>query len=277
MFSFVNPSYPKLALSLTFAVAFACDALASTHPTRTLPQMMTEADFVFEGTVVHIDHRVSDVVSAGDVVLPHTFVTFQIEEVVKGSSDSGNTITLRFLGGPDGKGRVLGVAGLPQFRAGDHDMLFVKKNGEMVCPLVGWEFGRLRIVRGELYDALGGELWMTPGGEFVPGPKVIDVDAENHPPVSKQVDPAKHEHDEFAPPVGAWRADAAGMREVLRFQWATLKSTQALEEPKPAKSARISDSFRAPQFTSTRSTNPATRALPAKSAPKHDPEVETKD
>lgn len=239
--------------------------------------MMTEADFVFEGTVVHIDHRVSDVVSAGDVVLPHTFVTFQIEEVVKGSSDSGNTITLRFLGGPDSKGRVLGVAGLPQFRAGDHDMLFVKKNGEMVCPLVGWEFGRLRIVRGELYDALGGELWMTPGGEFVPGPKVIDVDAENHPPVSKQVDPAKHEHDEFAPPVGAWRADAAGMREVLRFQWATLKSTHALEEPKPAKSVRISDSFRAPQFTSTRSTNPATRALPAKSAPKHDPEVETKD
>ncbi|MCU7924102.1 MAG: hypothetical protein KZQ88_15540 [Candidatus Thiodiazotropha sp. (ex Dulcina madagascariensis)] len=45
-----------------------------------------EAEFVFIGTVEAIDYRTSSVTSEDEVALSHTFVTFKIQEVLKGKA-----------------------------------------------------------------------------------------------------------------------------------------------------------------------------------------------
>jgi len=55
-------------------------------------------------------------------------------------------------------GRILLASGLPLFQVGDHDILFVRGNGESACPLVGCEGGRYRVIRGGLYSDDGREI-----------------------------------------------------------------------------------------------------------------------
>lgn len=45
-----------------------------------------EAEFVFLGTVQRVSYRMPDVLEKDHVALPHTFVTYKIEEVLKGIS-----------------------------------------------------------------------------------------------------------------------------------------------------------------------------------------------
>ena len=127
------------------------------------------ADLIFLGTVLAVEYRNSDVEDPRDAAIPHTFVTLQIERSFKGRSEAGDVITLRFRGGPDGKGRVLTVPGVPLFQVGGRELLFVRGNGEAMCPLVGWHQGRLRVVDGLAYTDDGREVWLEPGGGFAFG------------------------------------------------------------------------------------------------------------
>lgn len=241
MFSLCSFLNSKAALGLACAAALAADALASTHSRRSLPEMLETSKLVFDGTVIGVEHRNSDVVAPGDRALPHTFVTFRIESLVKGSSADGNTITLRFLGGPDGTGRVMTVAGLPQFRVGDRDVLFVKQEGDKLCPIVDWEHGRMRIVRGDAYTALGGELWITPEGGVVHGERKIDLASPQYPTIGTEKSAKHGDHCDFEPPSGAMRVDAQGLTALLRHQWNVLRGVKALAEPSPESSARVAD------------------------------------
>ena len=73
-----------------------------------------------------------------------TDVTFAIERTLKGRSYAQRS--LEFLGGTVGD-VTLHVAGMPVFQVGDRDLLFIRDSGRPVSPVVGFMYGRFRVVR----------------------------------------------------------------------------------------------------------------------------------
>lgn len=71
-----------------------------------------------------------------------TRVDLEIVEVVAGAAPAH--LTLELLGGRVGDERLT-VAGMPQFRVGDEDILFVSGNGRTICPLYAMMHGRYAI------------------------------------------------------------------------------------------------------------------------------------
>ena len=91
----------------------------------TLKESIQDSGLVFEGRVVEVENRVSTVLSDEHARLPHTFVTYAVENVLKGKYDD-NSITLRFIGGQDPEtGDYLTVEGVPSFNLDDRDILFI--------------------------------------------------------------------------------------------------------------------------------------------------------
>jgi hypothetical protein len=84
-----------------------------------------------------------------------TDVTFVVERTLKGEARVQRT--LEFLGGTVGD-ETLSVAGMPEFRVDDRDVLFVRDAGRPVSPLVGFAHGRFRVVRD---SAFGGDTIRT--------------------------------------------------------------------------------------------------------------------
>ena len=123
-----------------------------------LRHIIQEADLIFSGVVEHVDYKASNIREKDDVTLPHTFVTYKIERIFKGKT-ADDTITLRFQGGrtevAKGKFEYLTSPAIPLFDVEDRDILFVKKNGQSICPLVGCKKGRLRVIDYKIYTYLG--------------------------------------------------------------------------------------------------------------------------
>ncbi len=208
----------RLPAALLLAVgllAAAAAPLFAANPERlSAKDLVQQADLIIEGVVTDVAYRNSDVAGPDDVSLPHTFVTLAIEHTYKGTSAAGQQITLRMEGGPNGAGRVLVVSDVPRFRVGDRDVLFIRENGSSICPLVGWERGRFRVVRGQVYNDLGQEVWITPEGGFACGARRIDVSAFPYPEVPEQQDGAEPAAA-LAPPPGSVLPDAAGLGVVI--------------------------------------------------------------
>lgn len=104
-------------------------------------EMLERADRVFEGHAVRVEDTVGVFGSLGE--MPATRVAFEVVRAWKGAA-TGDEVVLTFLGGRASDGRVLGVSGIPTFREGDRDLLFVDST-DPTCPLVGWERGRIRM------------------------------------------------------------------------------------------------------------------------------------
>lgn len=127
-----------------------------------LDDAVRNAELVFEGEVIRIEYASSrnngqggpdpDADGAEDRgELPHTFVTYRISENFKGNYQE-ETVTLRFLGGvdptphPDDGYEITEVSRYPEFDVGDQDILFMKGNTELGCPLDNCANGRFRIL-----------------------------------------------------------------------------------------------------------------------------------
>lgn len=227
--------------ALLLAMA-AGTALASSHDRLTAADRLTGADLIVQGLVTKVEHRNSDVISPDHVSLPHTFVTLAVERVFKGAPAGGSTLTLRMQGGPNGNGLTLRVSGVPQFRVGDRDILFVKGNGSELCPLVGFDQGRLRVVRGEVYNDLGQEVWITAAGDFAFGEVKIDVDEPSYPALVRaagEVEP----RPEFVPPAGAIRPDLIGFDVLLEGMLVQAAAKGLLKQVPLTASATIDQPF----------------------------------
>lgn len=74
----------------------------------------------------------------------HTAVTFRILRTLKGQS--GETLVLRFLGGQVGE-VTMAVPGMPVFDVGGTYILFVRRNLNAFCPLVGVMHGSYRVAQ----------------------------------------------------------------------------------------------------------------------------------
>lgn len=123
-----------------------------------------DADFVFQGVVTKIQYRLSDKASANSPQLPYTYVTFKVDKFFKGNINQ-SVVTLRFIGGPDGKDNYLTVSRVPLFDIGDKDTLFVKDNGISGCPLVECDSGRLRLIQNNVFTDTGRPLVMDANGD----------------------------------------------------------------------------------------------------------------
>lgn len=155
-----------LSFILTLVIA---DVYAS-HPANfDTSELVRKADFIFEGTVVNVEYRTSDVESSDDVAMPHTFVTYEIGKNFKGRSSESKLITLRFRGGPDDSGNTLILSGVPLFQTGDQDIVFVSGNGTELSPIVGHNFGRFRMAKEAIYSDSWQEVWLHKDGRISHG------------------------------------------------------------------------------------------------------------
>ncbi len=162
-------SHRALATTLMLLPALLGErASAATAPTPSLASRVRRAELIFDGVVASVAYGESTQRAAGDVKLPHTFVTYEVANVYKGRIAEGRTLTLRFIGGPVSKSKILVVSGVPFFDPGNRDLLFVSGNGVSGCPLVECAEGRIRITGDSVYGDDGSEL-LDRGGAVVSG------------------------------------------------------------------------------------------------------------
>ncbi|MEM9557577.1 MAG: hypothetical protein AAGC60_25180 [Acidobacteriota bacterium] len=154
-------SFPRALCALVLACACTTAAFATTVLPVDAPQAVDRAELIFVGTVVHLETA-----TTGDGLLPYTFVTFAVDEALKGRAADAE-LTLRFEGGdlPEQQ-ETVEVVGMPSFELGDEAVLFVAGNGEAACPLVGWWQGELSIVR---HPATGERLLLDHRGAPIEG------------------------------------------------------------------------------------------------------------
>jgi hypothetical protein len=126
------------------------------------------ADLVFKGVVERVDYAFSDAQGGKLPHLPHTFVTYRIEEVLRGVAP-GETITLRFVGGRGREASFMMVSDLPLFDVGDRDVLLVSDNTESGCPLVGCAQGRFRLLQGHVFNDEGQAIEVDANGRLAAG------------------------------------------------------------------------------------------------------------
>jgi hypothetical protein len=128
-------------------------------------ELADEADLVFTGTALR-----KSVVLSKNGTYPFTFVTFAVEDALKGGT-IWREITLRFDGGSLGNSGLT-IHGMPEFAEGETYLLFVRGNGSAMCPVVGWFQGQYRYTteRGSrkriLVDSAGVPLQGVDGGRF---------------------------------------------------------------------------------------------------------------
>jgi hypothetical protein len=133
--------------------------------------MVTQSDLVFTGSVKNIQYALSKPTGPDGVAIPHTFVTYRVDEVFAGRAPGG-LVTLRFIGGLDPETmRFLSTSRTPHFDLGDQDILFVQGNTKKMCPLTGKLKGRLRVIKGQVYSEKGRSILLKKDGSLEKGPK----------------------------------------------------------------------------------------------------------
>lgn len=138
----LNHPLMKLLRSL-LPVLCAGLAVASARATTVIPptfdQLVSEAELIFEGTVTDGRSQWTGEGAERHIV---TYVTFNIEDAIKGAP--GKSYTIRMLGGTV-DGQTMEVTDTPKFKVGDRDILFVEHNGSQFVPLVGIMHGRFHV------------------------------------------------------------------------------------------------------------------------------------
>lgn len=133
---------------------------------KDLNELVEHSNLVFVGRVTNVEYRVLSSENKDEGRVPHTFVTYAVEKVFRGNAP-GMEITLRFIGGPDGRGRFLTVHRVPIVQQGDRDLLFVDDPANATCPLVQCEKGRYRILGDRIYNSHGAPVQSVTKGKVI--------------------------------------------------------------------------------------------------------------
>lgn len=166
------------ALSIQSALTSTAVVAAVATPEKTTSiatrDLLAQSDLVFSGKVAKVEYK--DSVDG----LPHTFVTYDVDQVISGRPD-GAQVTLRFLGGRQQKGEViryLEVSETPEFQVGDTDVLFASKNNRSICPLAQCTSGRFRNLDGVLASDDGRAVIEKSDSSFAISSAVIAEESE---------------------------------------------------------------------------------------------------
>jgi hypothetical protein len=135
-----GPGIRRAVLAAVVLTAFAAAPRAASVIAPTFDAMITRAQAVFVGQTLDVSSRWVSTPSGPAIV---TVVTFKVVRTLKG--ELGAQTQLEFLGGTVGEYR-LEVPGVPRFRVGDEDVLFVDERGQPVSPVVGFMHGRFRVL-----------------------------------------------------------------------------------------------------------------------------------
>ncbi len=146
-------------LTSFIAATFAAIALHNAQATTVVPpsfdELVEQAQVIFQGTVTETQSQWAGEGGSRRIV---TYVTFKVDEAIKG--DAGATYTIRMLGGTV-DGQTMEVTDSPKFKVGDRDIVFVENNGSQFIPLVGIMHGRYRVQQDK---ATGKEVVSTNAG-----------------------------------------------------------------------------------------------------------------
>src|SRR2546423_14583375 len=168
----------RALLLLTCLILAFPAARATTVIPPTFDQLVTNAEMIFEGTVTTLR---SDWAGQGTDRHIVTYVTFKIEDAIKGAV--GAEYTIRMFGGTV-NGQTMEVSDAPKFKVGDRDILFVEHNGSQFIPLVGIMHGRFHVQS----DAGANEKITKDSGAPMANPAKLgqdEVAAANGPAMSK--------------------------------------------------------------------------------------------
>ena len=133
---------PLLALTAALLLAAPPARALSVIP-PTFPELVAESESIVRGEVTAISCAYVETPGGRPI---KTFVSFKVERTLKGSPPAADTLTLVFLGGAIGTDS-LEIPGMPKFKIGDREIVFVARNGKTYCPLIGAGHGRYRVLR----------------------------------------------------------------------------------------------------------------------------------
>lgn len=184
-----------------------------------IDHLAERANLVFKGQVVKVESRFAQPLPNQTRPAPYTFVTYQVEQILKGELTE-SAMTLRFAGGPYNNDEFTLVDGLPLMDVGDRDVLFVRDNGKDPCPLVDCSSGRFREIEGFIFNELGQSIELTEDNQIRFGKAVSLEDVQSHK-MSKDIQLTRYESelvDEYmsvenfrdTQPVHGMRPDPAG-------------------------------------------------------------------
>lgn len=105
-----------------------------------IDKVVADAEFVFEGVVINSETR-----QDGNSGIISTYVTFQIDDVIKGDY-SGGSVELKFMGGVF-NGQIVEVSGMRIPQMSEQGIYFVESmSRDLINPLIGWSQGHFIIV-----------------------------------------------------------------------------------------------------------------------------------
>ena len=130
---------------------------------QSVPALASSSDDVVRGTVTSVETRWGP--SKRSL---YTVVSFRVDESLKGSAAVGETLRVTFFGGEkDGIGVF--YAGMPRFESGEAAVVFLRRQPDEFCSLVGLSLGKLEIEDGpegpRVVQRLDGLLFLEPGLE----------------------------------------------------------------------------------------------------------------
>ncbi len=120
-------------------LSIASQISATTVIAPTFAQLVNEAEVIFQGTVTASRSVWVGEGAQRDIM---TYVTFKVDDAVKGTP--GSIYTISMVGGTVGQD-TMEISGAPKFKIGSRDLLFVQHNGQQFIPLVGIMHGRFRV------------------------------------------------------------------------------------------------------------------------------------
>lgn len=139
-----RPSYSSRRQLATLLCSLALLASSWVSATTILgmdiDKVVADAEFVFEGVVINRETRRDS--SSGII---STYVTFQIDDVIKGDY-SGGSVELKFMGGVF-NGQITEVSGMRIPEMSERGIYFVESmSRDLINPLIGWSQGHFIIV-----------------------------------------------------------------------------------------------------------------------------------
>lgn len=140
------PSFSRLLLRWLGCLLGTASAAVALHATSVRPpafdELVNGADYVVRARVTAVESYATP--RAGGRPRLHTRVSLEVTETIAGTAPSPLVLTL--LGGKVGD-LEMRVEGVPEFKVGDEDVLFVHGNGRNFFPLYAVMHGRYRIKR----------------------------------------------------------------------------------------------------------------------------------
>jgi hypothetical protein len=136
----MEKAFKTFVAILFFTCLLPLNASATVVKPLDLTQLTNQADLIFRGKVLAIESRWDEQRSK-----IWTFVTFSVDEVIKGSYEE-KEITLKLPGGAiEAEDIRLRVDGVPEFIVGEEVLLFCSNDPKRINPIIGWHQGRFKI------------------------------------------------------------------------------------------------------------------------------------